>query len=445
MSKSNYLTGYSADTVGRLAYNASQSASNALKRKFLGGYSAKPRKKYRKSTTGRSRTKTSAAQPNTRVVEKTYPSKKKRRSVGFRKEKKVKVSRVFRAKVNKALVPRRTNAFCELRDTQYVRCELDQKQMLFYLGFESTSENTLVDGNCVNTTNTPWHFTPARVLDLASHAFNFKTSVSINPALGNTDMFITSTKNIKIHVKKSWVTYQIRNATERPYYMKIFVVAPKKQSEANTNSLVFDSWKEAIDNEISQSIVKSDPETSIRQMDLKPTAFAIMKQLYKFSETSVTVEPGQVFDFNLPGPEDFTYDFSKYWNPNGATDGVVYQELQKMCRTVIVTAVPDLSINYDTNDTAGTVYCIRAGNPTLNTASGQNVVGGICVEYRAFYDITMPEQTGFVYPAAPGTQVQPLNFRQSVKVYKNFFDVDAGSIDARVDPEVPSSININQQ
>lgn len=444
--KSGHGVGYAADTVGRLAYNASRSASNALKRKFGGGTNAKPRKKPRSATSNRYRRSTSAAQSNTRVVEKELPSRKKRRSVAFKKVKRVKVSRSFRAKVNKALVPKRTSAFCELRDTQYIRCQLDNQQMLFYLGFESTVEASIIDGNCVNTTNTPWHFTPARVLDLVSHAFNAKTSVSINPALGNPDMFGTATNNIKVHVKKSWVTYQIRNNTESTRYMKLWVVAPRKSSLSTQHTYVFDAWKEAIDQEQAMQIIKSDPETTIRQMDLKPTALAAMNQLYKFAETSVTLEPGQCFDFNLPGPEDFTYDFSKYFEPNGATDGSTFHELQKMCRTVIVSAVPDLQINYNTDSPANNMYCIRSGQPTLNTASGQNVVAGVCVEYRAFYDITMPEQAGFVYPVVTtGGTVQPLHHRQNVKVYKNFFNVNPGSLDARVDPEVPSSINIAPQ
>jgi len=428
-----------------LAQRAGNAAWTGVKRKW-NEYS-KSKKKSQPSARNRSagRRTTSAAQANTRVAERKNPSRKKQRSVSFRKVNRVKVSRVFRAKVNKALVPKRINAFCELRDTQYVRCELFQKQMLFYLGFESTAENSIVDGNCVNTTNTPWHFTPARVLDLASYAFNAKAAVSVSPSLSNEDMFLASTRNIKVHVKKSWVTHQIRNNTESPYYLKLFVVAPRKSSAALTNALIFDAWKESITAEINQEIIKSDPETTIRQMDLKPNQTAIMNQCYKFSETSITLEPGQCFDFNLPGPEDFTYDFSKYYEPNGGTDGTTYHELQKMCRTVIVTGVPDLKINYSQDGSANSVYCTRAGQAPFNSASGANVVAGICVEYRAFYDITMPEQAGFVYPATTGTQTQPLNHRQSVKVYKNFFDVNEQSLDARVDPEVPSSININPQ
>jgi len=76
------------------------------------------------------------------------------------------------------------------------------------------------------------------------------------------------------------VTYQIRNNTESTRYMKLWVVAPRKSSLSTQHTYVFDAWKEAIDQEQAMQIIKSDPETTIRQMDLKPTALAAMNQLY---------------------------------------------------------------------------------------------------------------------------------------------------------------------
>lgn len=105
-----------------------------------------------------------------------------------------------------------------------------------------------------------------------------------------------------------------------------------------------------------------------------------------------------------------------------------------------------MSINYAADGNLAQMKTARVGNPPLNTSAGNNVVSGMLVEYREFYDITMPEQAGFTNPAAfVASGQQQLNHRKSVKFYHNWNTVATGPIDARVDPEVPSSININQQ
>jgi len=420
-----------------LAKNASNSAWKAVKRKFAGNDSSRSNPPKRSKRYGRGISKfTSAAQSNTRVVEKKLPSKKKRRSVKFRKTPRVKVNKYFKAKVQKSLAPQRISGFIEYRDTQYVRYEVDNEQSVYYAGFR-TSE--AIDGVTQSGQSLlPWHFSPWRVLDSASVMFNAKAGPTYNPNLAAVNEFGVVVNTLKIHVRKSWATYQFRNSTERPQYLSVYTVAPKV-TDAQGDELFFNQWYESLQAEKSQKILLSTG-TTFRQMDLKPTSCAQMRRKYKMVETKITVEPGQCFDYVLPGPEDITYDFNKYY------DDSLFKNLQKMCRTVIICAVQDLAINYDVDDVLADMKVARSGNPTLNTESGKNVVGGMCIEYREFYDITMPDQAGFTYPAAfaAGTQ-QTLNHRKSVKYYYNWNGVATGDVDARVDPEVPSSININQQ
>lgn len=435
-----FLRGVAENTARGLAQRASNAAWNHLKRKVTSsGTSSNDRNKkprYARKSGGKNYS-TSAAQPNTRVVRKDGPSKKKARSVRFKKPPRVKVNKYFKARVTKALEPRRTSGFIEYRDTNYVRYTVDNEQSVYYAGFMTSEAMDSITQS--GQSLLPWHFTPWRVLDSASVLFNGKLTPTYNPALIGTNELNVVTDTLKIHVRKSWATYQFRNGTERPQYLSVWTVAPKSVDAPN-DELFFNQWYESIQAEKTQKILLSSG-TTFRQMDLKPNAFIQMRRKYKMVETKITVEPGQCFDYVVPGPEDFTYTYAKYYEDSN------FKNLQKMCRAVVVCAVQDLAINYTAGDILTAMKVARVGNRPLDTSAGNNVVSGMCIEYREFYDITMPEQAGFTYPAAfpPGSQ-QPLNNRRPmVKYYYNWNTVATGTTDARVDPEVPSSININQQ
>lgn len=426
MSNSDYLTNYAADSVGRLAYNASKQATNALKRKFQGGNNPKPRKKPSPANRSRSSRPSKAAQLNTRLAVQEKPSRKKAKKVGFKKKKYVKVNKLFRSKVAKALEPRRVNGLFELSDTQYIRHEPDNEQGFFYLG-----KGTQVDAFAGVTPlgqkhlyNVPWFFDPLRVAQLASWGWNGH-GVPTRNADPLADGFLPLNGGLKIHLKKSWVTFNIKNNTERTWYMKMFVVAPKKVS---TNLAVIESWCKSL-------VAEEDAGTRldapwIYSIDEVPTFTKELNNYFKFVKTDVTLEPGQSFDYNLPGPEDITYDYEKYW------DNAIYQSCQKMLRTVLVTIIPDLQVNYDT--TAGTkltTQAVRMAQSTFNKDGSK--VGGICIDYREFYDISMPEVIGGTKDATDNSVL--LEKRIDVKGRHSFNgDEEIFAHEMRVDAENPN-------
>lgn len=320
-----FLRGVAENTARGLAQRASNAAWNHLKRKVTSSgtsgndrQSKKPR--YARKSSGK-RPFSSAAQSNTRVVVKDLPSKKKAKSIRFRRPPRVKINKYFKAKVQKSLAPQRINAFVEYRDTNYIRYTVDNEQSVYYAGF-MTSE--AADGITQSGQSLlPWHFSPWRVLDSASVCFNAKSGPTYNPALVSLNQFNVATNTLKIHVRKAWATYQFRNATERPQYLSVYTVAPKV-FDAPNDELFFNQWYESIQAEKTQKILLTSG-TTFRQMDLKPSAFVQMRRKYKLVETKITVEPGQAFDYVVRGPEDFTYDYSKYFEDSA------FKDLQKMC------------------------------------------------------------------------------------------------------------------
>jgi len=391
-SRSDYMSDYAASTAARLAYGASRNATQALKRKVSSyGKGGSKRKKVRYASRSGGRSGSSvpkAAQLNTRLAVLERASRKKARKVAFKKTKKVKVTKGFKTKVTKALEPKRINGLFEVSDTQYVRQELDNKQGFFYLGKGSDADvfsgtfSGIVPLGQKNLYDCPWFFDPLRVMQLASWGWNNLGSLSRNVNPLASDMF-DMTKGLKIHVKKSWVTFNIKNNSERTWYLKLWVVAPRKG--ASTRIGLLQRWCESLESEY-QSGVRID-QPWIYSIDENPTFTKELQNEYKFVKNEVTIEPGQSFDFNLPGPEDFTYDYEKFY-----TDAV-YLDLQKMMRTVLVTMIPDLQVNFnDTTTTALTAGAVRTGQYGFNRNGSK--VGGITIDYREFYDITMPEITG---------------------------------------------------
>lgn len=412
-----------------MARSASNQAWKALKRKFTGGDDKSTKRKRSaptKANRAGGRRAPVAASLNTRLASKKLV---KRGKVGFKKTKSVKVNKVFKAKVAKSLEPKRVSAFCESRDFQYVRNELDNAQTLFYLGKGSNlAGESVLDGNNQKY-DVPWFFDPLRVMDLASVAFNKKAGSSRNVAFADAGNFDVTTACPKIHVKKSWVTFQIKNNTERTYYLKLYVIAPKK-SQGTLD--FYTQWSQSFTDENNRFVNISNPVRTARTLDTSPFLNEAMRTNFQFSVVDVTLEPGQAFDYVLPGPQDFVYDYGKYFVK------AAYEGLQKMMRTVFVTGQLDMQINYGAS--AAATSSIRSGQPAYN--SNGTAVGGLSVEYREFYDITMPEIAGGTTKAVGA--VTQLQLRQDVKVFNDYFTTAVNANDLRIDAENPN-YNLNGQ
>lgn len=366
---------------------------------------------------------------NTRVTQSKNPKRRDQKRVRFRKIKRVKINRKFKAKVQKALTPQRVSGFAQFIDVQYLRYEPNNAQFVAYLGMGSDSLVTI--GN-LNKYTVPWFFGPLRVLDTASVLFNSKGAADKDVAFANPNMFKVDTGNPKFHVKKSWVTFQIKNNTERTAYLKLHLIGPKNTSDETLDIATL--WKDALTAETTAK-VQTGAAINVNTMYSSPRACKQFRDLFNFAVTKVTLEPGQTYEYKIAGPEDFTYDYSKYFK------GTSYQNLHKMMRTCLVTGYFDLQVNYGTGSNALNTRALRAGQNAYNLDGTQ--VGGICVEYREFYDITMPEITGGLGVGIGAAE--PLTNRQDVKLFQSFEPSSAlfGN-EMRVDAVNPN-YNLNPQ
>lgn len=365
---------------------------------------------------------------NTRVTLSSRPKKKDQKRVKFRKLKRVKINRKFQAKVKKAIEPQRVSGFAQLVDVQYLRYEPNNSQFVAYLGMGSDSTVTI--GN-LNKYTVPWFFGPLRVLDTASVLFNGKLVADKDVTFAAAGMFKTDVGNPKFHVKKSWVTFQLKNNSERTVYLKLHCIGPKNTSDETLDIATL--WQDAL---IAENTAKVNiGNITVNTLHNGPRSVKQLRDLFNFAVTKVTLEPGQTYEYKIVGPEDFNYDWSKFYK------GTSYQNLHKMMRTCLVTGHFDLQVNYGVGSTALNTRTIRAGQNTYVSDGTQ--VGGISVEYREFYDITMPEITGGTGVGIGA--VEPLTNRQDTKYYKSFEPTSAlfGN-EMRVDAVNPN-FNLNPQ
>lgn len=267
-------------------------------------------------------------------------------------------------------------------------------QSVFYLG--------------ANTLTTPKCFEPERVMNAASACFNNATPL-VNPTVVSAGSF--SSANIKILMKRSKITYTMANQTQRTLNIRLVTCAPK---QIQNTAYPITQWNNALTQEVTDGINLSGINNGY--LYTGPSSCAAFNKWYSTSTKTVVLEPGQVYQYTMKGPENFMYEFEKFFN------GLTYQQIQKMARFVIAIVTPDL-----TSSTAVVHQAAHAGFPATS--------GMLAVEAFHHYELAMPEQTGFVYPVVVAGQSQILNNRHKAKVYLTNYGTPVTAI--RVEEENP--------
>jgi len=349
------------------------------------------------------------------------------RKVSFKKKPYVKVTRKFREKVKKSLMPAKvTGRWREISysTTAKMPAAFANNQNMFGIG-----------QNCGTAISTAF-FTPAEVLDCASVLFNNKTpSQTKATASGlNTD-FGTNTldaRTVKIEVLSSSASIVIKNNTSRTVIMQLYECSPKVRQNFMEFPEADVQWRSAMTNEATTTtgmtsainLGGADPNTLYATpFDSKP-----FMQVFNVERHDITMDAGQSYDHFLRGPSG-VYDFAKYWrnDTTGAADQF-YNHIPSKTRFVFVTYRYDLV----SNGTSGG----RFGDQTAETSKG-----GVVFEYRKNFHIVCPENTAGILPAltVSGAATLPqqflLNGIKDIYYFKNWNDSVSTLPDFRIDAE----------
>lgn len=323
-------------------------------------------------------------------------------------KKKVKVSKEFRKKVKEALTGNYIKG--KFTDVSYGKIiPVSGVQTNLDLGYSWDNAFSF--------------FSPGQVLHVASVLFNQQLNTQVG-LTSNPGLF--SIRNMKIDVVKSHVTVKFKNNSARNIHFNVYAVSPKGKLDGNGKNAVF-AWSEAMANDgtagpsqmnISQTFGGARVPASPAQLLVKPTTSPAFSNKYTCDTTTVMLEPGKEYTYYLKGPQPKTYDYAKYWN------GLLFDNQQKFIKQIMVSAWVDVT---------GTDTGAIGRYTNLNPIKGF----GLLYEMTQHFTVSLPEQTGIEFTAAPAVGKFPLNLRRAVYFNQNWQNPGAVGVVTEILDENP--------
>nr|QXP07703.1 MAG: putative capsid protein [Arizlama virus] len=304
------------------------------------------------------------------------------KKVSLRPSRKVKVSKTFKLKVNKALQPRNLfGRFCEIQNGSYsFGVNLGNQQRV-----DRLCPGTGSDGSQMV-------FTPIDVLDAASILFNSKTPATIKATTsGNNTVFSSESldpRSAIVNVVNSSYHVVLRNNSRRTWIIQLYEASPKMKQNANVDGDVVTQWKNTLNNEgnvdsgnpkqIAINVLNLTKETTLYST---PQNSYTLKKYWNFERHDIVLDPGQSYDHNMQGPSNVEYDFSKFWKSDSSGTANEFLNIQPgKTRALFFTARLDL-VSDSTDGEQG-----RWGSAYSNER--------LIVEEMKKFTITMPQQSG---------------------------------------------------
>lgn len=336
-------------------------------------------------------------------------SRHKGRPTNHKKGKKIKVSKYFKDKVAKAL------------SDKVIHGSWDQISFdnLSIIGFPNNGQIVTGLGELSSNDHSDWAFDPEDFLHAASVLWNDKADSqssrlwhsSSNLGYSETGLAgdaLTDVRtsgdetrfqmNIKLTIKKSYEVYKIKNNTQRTMVMKIFLCAPKEvgaksqilnAQPAGSNVITVTSdpapignpgtlWQNELQKQVRSNI--NIAKATVNTLYNDPKDCPGFNKVYKTDCTTIVLEPGQVYDYYIQGPSNFTIDYNTLLRGSG-TDDAAYMGIQKWMRYPFMTAYLDL---------------VSDGSFTGHYAPTGTVQGklALCIERHMKFHLEMPESTG---------------------------------------------------
>lgn len=289
-----------------------------------------------------------------------------------------------------------------------------------------------------------WDFLPEYFLDAASVLFANKTSSAAgwsHQSIANIGTGVPPTgggniyaNNVQFTIKNSWVKYLYRNNTQRTVIMDLYECAPKVQSyitnsPPNLNGLAVPTadalidpmqwWDKCLTDDFVQGLNLNNVTKSL--LGTRPEQTTAWKKAWEYNVTRVVLEPGASYEYFLQGPSGKDFKFSKHVKNN------TFNTIQKYSRFLMpvyhMDVAPYPALSARPFGRPGLVGPLAAGTQTSPVFFG--------FERTLYCDVTMPEQTGFNYPAAFVAGVnQQLGFRRSTPFSMNMWNTGTSSIGA---------------
>lgn len=310
--------------------------------------------------------------------------------------------------------------------------------------------------------NGHWNFfTAAKVADSAAVLFNNKafsdtsyatTAGNFFPEVNDAGTSLGS-RPLKIFVKNSYVQWELKNCSARVMIIDFYHCTTKLKYAANPP---LDVLRTSSSDEVGGIATLKDglwnQQATLQLCDVflhqdinvQPNFFKTFNNAYKYEKFQVRIQPGETCVHSIQGPKNMLYDFSKF-----NTNGVDYSNyITKHATCVFAKVYPDVTFS---TSYAGTVSPSAGHFMNLNIgADGATFTLPIACTTKEFFEIAMPEPTGWIVPAggvpaAGSTLIN--NFRKGCRAHTHWpvltaQTAGAGTVIMNVNEENPT-INFN--
>lgn len=357
-------------------------------------------------------------------LRKPYVKKRKsNKSVSFKSVKKVKVSGALRAKINKVIESKQVHGRYGQREVGY----LNNNHFM----------NRQANGHTVIGTYTNWAFHPENFLHYASVLWKKKGAYQAGTGrqwgneenIGHTvyPNVNPNPKNIyanaaMFEVKWSKECYNLKNNSQVTRTVTVILCAPKQVHSSNDAPRAavgttgvdsariqspYDFWDTCLTTAALEGLNIAQIDSNF--MGARPYHLAAWNKYFSYEETTIVIEPGQTFCFEVKGPSNMQFDMKKYFK------GAYFQDIQKFCRYPMFIMHGEMSQD--------AVIETKIGWSTGSAITGR---GELIFERVFDCALSMPETVGaqvetYTAPVVGMTQGKlELNLRKPVFAYYNY-------------------------
>lgn len=292
-----------------------------------------------------------------------------------------------------------------------------------------TGGNTMVDGYDMI------FFTPYKILDAASILWNRKpmaqdatiTAGNFSTQMESANLNPRATPlRSNIHIRNAYVTFEIKNNSQRPMTLLIRNCVPKVKFVQNGPLQAFQSgvYRDLAvpSGDTNGPLVPygASSNTNLSQYFNDPnlpwSLIDNYKRNWKHETMTLYINPGETCRHSIQGPKNMTVNFNDLIKDGAYNIDTFYK---KTSAAVVIGVLPDLE--FATVVAGDRVNMSGRWIHTTDTNLDKRVVYPISIEMKEHFELSMPEQTGFVYPTDQGAGVtQQLQLR--MKKYASYFN-----------------------
>lgn len=283
------------------------------------------------------------------------------------------------------------------------------------------------------------YFTPLKILDAASVLWNKKPATA-NPTLvtGNFSLstgLATGTPQVGssqfpqtgpqvIKIINSYVTWRMKNTSQRSVVCKIYHCVPKLKFCDKGPLTILAGLSETLD-----TIVVTTP-TLIRELNglplnlngsvassvathpmFEPNIDPNFASAFKYSLKIINLKPGEECVHSIQGPKNYTLDYNKLHSEGESKVGSFFKD---------TTIMPMVSVELDSAfaTTGSGQFGGQYYNKTTNAAA--SLINPISIEVDEVFKLSCPSNAGFIQRSAATGETQQLSLKTKRQLYVNW-------------------------